>query len=146
MKSGRDYTGVSAGVVLVNDSGQYFLARRGLAARDDQERWEFPGGSVEPFEPRQEAAKRHIASKYGMVIEIERVLNVYDVIDRAQGDHWLSTTYLGRWVEGEPHNLIPDRCDDIGWFSLEKMQGLELSRVTKLNLADILDLTRAGGH
>src|SRR3954471_6001137 len=104
MKIEQDYIGVSAGAVIVNEAGKYFLARRSGGARDDQGAWEFPGGSVKLFETRAGAVRRNIADKYGLGIEIERELGVYDVIDEARGDHWLSTTYLARWKSGEAKN------------------------------------------
>jgi 8-oxo-dGTP pyrophosphatase MutT (NUDIX family) len=53
MKIGIDYVGVSAGAVIINYEGRYFLAKRGNEARDDIGRWEFPGGSINFYETRE---------------------------------------------------------------------------------------------
>jgi len=37
-------------------------------------------------------------------------------------------------ASGDPQNLIPEKCDEIGWFDLEEIKNLPLSRITKLNL------------
>ena len=138
MKIGVDYIGVSAGTVIINDEGKFFLAKRGPKARDDLNKWEFPGGSVDFYETRENAAKRNIKDKYNLNVEIIELLGVYDVIDRANKDHWISTTYFCRYIDGKPviHDL--EKCTEVGWFSLEELQELDLSRITKLNLGDLL--------
>ncbi len=101
MRLGFDCIGVSAGAVIFNENGKVFLALRGESARDDRGKWEFPGGKVKLGETRAAAAKRNIAEKYGLEIEIAETLGVYDVIDDTEGDHWLSTTFVCRRTVGE---------------------------------------------
>lgn len=137
MKAGVDYIGVSAGAVIVNDDGKYFMAKRSSAARDDHGTWEFPGGTIELFETREAAAKRNVKRKYGFEIAVEEVLGVYDAIDKKAGDHWISTTFRCHYDSGQPKILDPTKCDQIGWFTLEEIKKLPLSRITKLNLADL---------
>lgn len=124
MKIGVDYIGVSAGAVIFNEKGKIFMAKRSAQARDDQGKWEFPGGVVELFETREAAAKRNILEKYGIHIEVKKILEVYDVVDKAHNDHWVSTTYLCRWLKGEPKIMYPDKCTDIGWFTFSEAQRL----------------------
>ncbi len=138
MKIGVDYVGVSAGAVIINNEGKYFLAKRGPAVRDDVGCWEFPGGAVEFYEIREEATKRNIREKYNIKIEINSLLGVYDVIDRDNQDHWVSTTYLCNFVSGNPKIADTNKCTEVGWFTLDELQRLKLSRITKLNLADLL--------
>lgn len=51
MKIGVEYIGVSAGAVIFNEEGKLFMAKRGAEARDDQGKWEFPGGPVGFLKP-----------------------------------------------------------------------------------------------
>lgn len=134
---GRDYIGVSAGAVIFHSDGKILLAQRGGQARDDVGRWEFPGGSVRPFERREDTVKRVFLEKHGLEIEPTKLLGVYDVIDDAQGDHWVSTTYLGEVKSGVAKVMVPEKCLAIGWFALPEIEGLELSRITRLNLEDL---------
>lgn len=78
--------------------------------------------------------------KYGFEIDIEDVLGVYDVIDAAQGDHWISTTYICTYRSGEPRILVPGKCSEIGWFILPEIEKMPLSRISKINLCDIKNL------
>src|SRR4051812_4896001 len=102
MKIGKDFIGVSAGAVILNKAGEYFLTKRGLASRDDIGTWEFPGGAIEFYESRADAAKRNIHDKYNLIIEIDKLLGVYDVIDKENADHWISTTYVCHYKSGIP--------------------------------------------
>lgn len=134
---GHDYIGVSAGAVITNKEGKFFLAQRGPQARDDVGTWEFPGGSVHVFETRESAVTRIIHEKYGVTILVDSRLGVYDVIDETVGDHWLSTTYLAHIIDGQPRIVHPTKCTAIGWFTLGELQKLKLSRITTLNVTSI---------
>lgn len=137
LKAGVDYIGVSAGAVIVNDKREFFLAKRSSGARDDHDKWEFPGGSIKLFETRQQAAIRNVKEKYGVEVSVIKQLGVYDVIDKKSGDHWLSTTYYCEYVAGTPRILQSDKCEEIGWFSLDEVKKLDISRISKLNLKDL---------
>ena len=140
MKIGVDYIGVSSGAVIINSEGKYFLAKRGAGARDDHGTWEFPGGAINFNETREVAARRNIAEKYNFEIAIDSLLGIYDVIDTNKKDHWISTTYLCHYVKGSPGIIDTDKCTDIGWFNLNELQALILSRITSRNVADLLKI------
>lgn len=137
MKIGVDFIGTSAGAVIKNAIGKYFLAKRGSGARDDVGTWEFPGGTIEFYETREDAARRNVKRKYDFDIKIIKLLGVYEVIDREQKDHWISTTYIAQYAGGKEKIMQPEKCSDIGWFSLEEIGKLNLNRVSKLNLEDL---------
>ena len=136
MTIGIDYIGVSAGVVIFKDN-KVFMALRSNKARDDQGKWEFPGGSVNFNESRKQASQRNIKDKYNIEFNIRQILDVYDVIDPENKDHWLSTTFLGDFVSGEPSIVYPDKSEQIGWFSLNQVKNMNISRITKLNLKSL---------
>lgn len=138
MKIGIDYIGTSAGAIIKNKEGKLFLAQRSEEARDDIGKWEFPGGSINLFELRKNAIKRIILEKYGFKIEVNKLLGVYDVIDRQNNDHWISTTFLCRYQSGEPKITHPNKCQKIGWFNLEEIDKMDISRISKINLKDLI--------
>ena len=138
MKVGIDCIGVSAGAVIINQTGKFFLAKRGPGARDDVGMWEFPGGTIEFFETRIDAVRRIILKKHDFAIVIDGELGVYDVIDRANNDHWISTTYICRPAsDARPRIVNIKKSTEIGWFTYEELLRLELSRITKLNVGDL---------
>jgi len=133
MIEGIDYIGVGVGAVITNCDGLLFLAKRGYAARNEQGMWEFPGGSVKFGETLIEAIKREIFEEYGMEIETQNLLGVFDHILSEGGEHWISVTYVASHLKGEAKIYEPDKCEAIGWFSTGYLP-TPLSKITELNL------------
>ena len=133
MKPGRDYVGVGVGAMVFDNEGRVFLARRGPKAGNERGTWEFPGGKVVFGEKLAETITREFAEEYGMTIEVTELLGVNDHILSEEQEHWISPTYLARHVSGEPRILEPEKCTDIGWFSLSNPPA-PLSQVTQSDL------------
>src|SRR5260221_9242644 len=110
MQPGRDYIGIGVGAMVFNQQGQVFLAKRGPRASNERGTWEFPGGKVSFGEKMAEAVTREFVEEYGMTIEISELLGVNDHILPAEGEHWVSPTFLARYVAGEPRILEPEKC------------------------------------
>jgi 8-oxo-dGTP diphosphatase len=121
MRRGHDYIGVGVGAMIFNAEGLVFLAQRGPKAKNERGCWEFPGGSVELGERLADAIVREIDEEYGMQIELIELLCVNDHILPAEGQHWVSPTYLGRLVAGAPRIVEPEKCSAIGWFALDRL-------------------------
>src|SRR5258708_24067628 len=102
MKPGRDYVGLGVGAIVFDDTGKVFLAQRGPKATNERGTWEFPGGKVDFGEKLVDAVIREFAEEYGMVIEITALLGVNDHILLTEQQHWVSPTYLARYISGEP--------------------------------------------
>lgn len=135
MIPGHDYIGVGVGVLILNDEDEIFLARRGPKARNEKSTWEFPGGGVEYGETLSEAIKREIFEEFGIKIVLTSLLGAFDHI--LHNEHWVSITFIGRYISGTPKILEPEKCDSIGWFQLEQLPK-PLSQVTKDNLTAYL--------
>jgi mutator protein MutT len=119
--AGVDYIGVGVGALVFNTEGKVFMSQRGPKATNERGCWEFPGGKVSFGETLIEAVKREFFEEYGMVIEITELLTVDDHILPAEQQHWVSPTYLGYHVSGEPAILEPEKCSGIGWFALAEL-------------------------
>ena len=90
MKRGIDYIGVGVGAIIVNRTGELFLAKRGPLAKNERGLWEFPGGSVEFGETLVGALKREIREEYGIEIDVRDLLDVVDHILPDERQHWVS--------------------------------------------------------
>lgn len=137
MKRGIDYIGVGVGAVIVDDAGRLFLARRGPLAKNERGLWEFPGGAVEFGERLADALRREIHEEYGIEIAVGELLDVADHILPAEGQHWVSPSYLCRIVSGTPSIREPGKCSAISWFAPEEMPA-DLTVVTRVNLDSYL--------
>lgn len=138
MRRGIDYIGVGVGIILVNPRGELFLARRGPLAKNERGLWEFPGGTVEFNETLQDAIKREIMEEYGVSITVEKLLDVVDHILPEEKQHWVSPTYVGQILAGEPSILEPGKCTEIGWFFIDKIPD-DLTSITRKNLNHYLE-------
>jgi len=139
MKRGVDYIGVGVGAVIRDGLGRVFLARRGPLAKNERGRWEFPGGSVEFGEKLADALRREIQEEYGMEIAVGELLDVVDHILPDEGQHWVSPTYLCRWVSGEAQIREPGKCTGILWVDPHEAPQ-ELTVITRENLAHYVAL------
>jgi 8-oxo-dGTP diphosphatase len=137
MKPGRDYIGVGVGAVVSNARNRLFLARRGTAARNEVDTWEFPGGTVAYGELLEDAILREIAEEYGMSIELTSQLGAFDHILNVEREHWVSVTYLARHTGGEPAIREASKCSDIGWFPIDALPR-PLSEITDANVRRLL--------
>lgn len=135
MKPGKNFIGVGVGALIFNDKGQLLLTLRGKKAKNERGKWEIPGGAVEFGETFQEAIKREIQEELGVEIEVLEMLQLCDHIIPDEKQHWVSPTYICRIIKGEPKNLEPGKCDEIGWFSVAKAEKLPLSLVTIQDIA-----------
>jgi 8-oxo-dGTP diphosphatase len=138
MKRGIDYIGVGVGAVIVDNQGRLFLGRRGPLSRNERGLWEFPGGSVEFGETLAAGLKREIMEEFGVEIEVGALLDVADHILPAEGQHWVSPTYICRILSGEPRIMEPGKCSEMGWFPPDQFPP-DLTQITRENLAHYLN-------
>lgn len=135
MKAGIDYIGVAVGVFIVNDEGKVFLTKRSKHATNEWGTWEIPGGKVHFGETLQNAAKREVKEEYGVDIEITEQFPAQNHLIPEEKQHWVPTTFLCKIIGNKkPRIMEPDRCDEIGWFSFDKLP-FPLSIITKIDIA-----------
>jgi 8-oxo-dGTP diphosphatase len=91
------------GAVITNDAGQLVLIRRGNPPRADE--WSIPGGKVEFGETVREALRREVQEETGLTIEIERLVDVVDLVTRdASGAvirHFVLIDFKAVWISGD---------------------------------------------
>ena len=133
-RRGIDYIGVGVGAVLVDSEGRLFLARRGPEAKNERGLWEFPGGAVEFGERLAEALQREMREEFGIEIAVGDLLDVVDHVLPAEGQHWVSPTFICTIVSGVPAIREPGKCAAIGWFLPEDLPS-DLTQITRENLA-----------
>lgn len=117
MKPGHNYIGVGVGAMVFNQAGELFLAQRGPAARNERGTWEFPGGGVHFGETLKDAIVRELDEEYGIQIQIDQMLGVFDHILLAEQQHWIFITYIATHVAGTSQITGSQKCTAIGWFS-----------------------------
>lgn len=106
------------GAAVLRD-GHLFLLRR---VKDPEAgHWGLPGGKVDWGEPIGTAIERELVEEIGIRVTTKRLLCVVDMIDRGDGEHWISPVYLVTNFAGEPENREPAKHSGAGWFPLDAL-------------------------
>jgi mutator protein MutT len=135
MKKGVDYIGVGIGAIIFDDQGRVFMAKRGQKAKNERGKWEFPGGGVEFGETMSDCIKREIFEEYGIMIELTDQLEAIDHLIPDEKQHWIAVTYLAKIVKGTPKIMEVEKCDEIGWFEIDKLpQPMSIVSTASLDL------------
>ncbi len=135
MKRGIDYIGVGVGAAIFDKDGKLLITKRGKEAKNERGKWEITGGGVEFGETFEQAIKREIKEELGIEIDILELLGICDHIIPGEHQHWVSPTYICEIKEGKPKILEPNKCSQIGWFTLKEAEKLPLSIVTKYDIS-----------
>jgi 8-oxo-dGTP pyrophosphatase MutT (NUDIX family) len=117
----------SVSVVTFDDAGRVLIIRHG-----DVQRWEIPGGQVDPQEPPADAAVREMWEETGLHVELTRIVGVYGGRDftttYSNGDvvSFVVTVFEGRPVGGA---LRVDGTETLEarWVGQGELAGLTLS-------------------
>jgi len=134
MKKGVDFIGVGSGALIFNKEGKVFLSKRGDASRNEIGKWDFPGGSVKFGEKCEDAVKREIKEEFNMDIEVVELLEVIDHILLQENQHWVSPSYIARYVSGNPEIMEPGKISEIKWVSINEIDMETLSLPSRSNL------------
>lgn len=89
--------------MISNAAGEVLLIRRGQSPRLGQ--WSIPGGKLEWGESLKDGLRREIQEETGITIEIERLIDVVDLLSRdAAGEligHYVLVDFKAVHVSGE---------------------------------------------
>jgi mutator protein MutT len=128
MIKGVDYIGVGVECIITDGKGKYLLAKRGSKAKNERGKWEFPGGGIEYGDTMADTIKREMKEELGIEVELLEYLPPND------HQHWVTSAFIARIVDGEPKIMEPEKCEEIGWFTLDEIETIPLSIATKLNV------------
>ena len=137
MKPGVDYVGVGVGAVIINNKSKFFLSKRGEKARNEKGLWHFPGGTLEFGEKLEDCIKREIKEEFGVDIKIIDSLEPFDHILPHEHQHWVAFCFVANIISGTPTNKEPEKCAEIGWFTLNEIEKLPLSSVSKIRIKQL---------
>ena len=117
---------VLVAAVLVRKDDKVLLAKRGWDPFKGL--WAPPGGSVELGETVFQAAKRELREETGIDAEVIGIQTVEDLINRDKEGkvetHITIIRLLGKYISGIAK--AESDADDVGWFSIDELDGLPL--------------------
>jgi 8-oxo-dGTP pyrophosphatase MutT (NUDIX family) len=137
-KVGHDYVLVAAAGALIRDE-----EGRVLLVRHVDGPWQLPGGAIDPDESPEEAARRECREEASIEIRPLRVAGVFGgpAYRRrySNGDEVgiVATVYEAEIVSG---TVRPgdDETQDVRWFAVDELQGLDLSASSGASLRALL--------
>lgn len=127
--------GVGVGAIIINEEGKIFLAKRGPGVSKHAGLWEIPGGGVKFSEPMTEAIKREVMEEHDVEVEAGEMLDTVEDIAPEVGWHTIGPAFVCKIVKGTPSIMEPDKCTEIGWFSWNEVERLDLTPYTAKDLA-----------
>jgi 8-oxo-dGTP pyrophosphatase MutT (NUDIX family) len=117
-------------------------AGRVLLVRHVEGRWQLPGGAVDPGESPEAAIRRECREEATIEIEITGLAGVFGGPEYrttfANGDEagFVTTVYDATIASGEPR-AGDDEVQDVGWFSLDEIEGLEMGPATRATITAV---------
>jgi ADP-ribose pyrophosphatase YjhB (NUDIX family) len=116
-----------------DDEGRFLLVRH------VEGRWQLPGGAIDPGERPEDALARECREEASVDIEVQAIVGAFGGPDYwvtyENGDKasFVTVVYDARIVRGE---LRPgdDEIQEIGWFTREEIDELEMARPTRATL------------
>jgi len=108
----------STAAIIINDQKLLVVKRNYEPFKGD---WDFLGGFAQEGETPEEAHKREIKEELGVEIDIWGLLPHTDHIIKKENQHWVAINYLADIKSGEPRIMEPHKCEEIGWFKINKI-------------------------
>lgn len=105
--------------VLLKQGDKYLFLRREPKFKAGPQKWDIPGGRIEPDEPLEEALAREVSEETGLTLEkVDKLLAAQDIFVPGKDIHVVRLTYVGG-ASGEV--AISDEHDDYKWLTLEEI-------------------------
>jgi 8-oxo-dGTP diphosphatase len=107
---------------IIRRGGLVLIAQRKHSSFLEPDKWEFPGGKLEPGEAPEECIVREIREELGLEIAVERLFMVhpYTYVKEGVVRPIVLHVFLARWAGGEARCLD---CQDFRWIPVEDLTG-----------------------
>jgi 8-oxo-dGTP diphosphatase len=106
---------VGVKLLIKNGQGKYLFVRRAPSFKPGEEqKWDIPGGRIEPDEPLEAALAREVREETGLTVSMARLLAAQDIFVKEKQLHVVRLTYIGT-TEGEKIS-ISDEHSEYKWM------------------------------
>jgi len=112
-------TGVAVSIFVIKNNKLLLMKRTGASAGN--ETWAIPGGAVEFMEDPIDSASRELQEETGLKCTEFEVLGYTNDTHVAEKLHYITFSLLAKNYEGSPKIMEPNKCTEIGWFSLDNL-------------------------
>ena len=121
MEQGKDYIGIGVGAFILNPHSHVLLMKRGPLSKNEVGSWIIPGGAVNFGETLRQAVVREVKEEIGVEIELDGQIPAIDHLIPGEKQHWVTNIFPAHITTGIPQVKEPGKCDEIGWFAMDKL-------------------------
>jgi len=118
----RFYTVLPVVLALIENEGRVLLGKR--ARRPYYNRWDLPGGRVNPSEFLEDAIKREVKEETALIISKLRLDGAYHYPGN-EGSPAIFLLYYTQFFRGEIE--LTEELPDLNWFNRKDITHLELT-------------------
>lgn len=105
--------------ILIEYQGRYLFLRRAQSFQSGPQKWDIPGGRIEPEESLEEALAREVKEETGLVVDkVDKIISAQDIFVKDAGVHVVRLTYLGT-ASGDIK--ISDEHDGFRWMARDEV-------------------------
>jgi len=120
---------VGVKVLLRNPEGKYLLIRRSLSEDIFRDKWDIPGGRINPGSSLAENLAREVMEETGLTMTSEpRAMAAQDIFIPKQDRHVVRITYVGE-AEGNP--TLSDEHTEFMWVTLAQLKALSMDELDR---------------
>jgi mutator protein MutT len=103
--------------LVLNNKGEILFQKRKI--KDKPDMWATPGGKVKIGERLEDTVVREVLEEHDINIKPFRYLQHLEVI--RPKNHYIYFTYLAKLISGTPKIMEPNKCSEVGFFSLDEL-------------------------
>jgi len=111
---------------IIRKDNKILIAQRKKDSWMEPNKWEFPGGKVEPNETYEDCLIREINEELGIIISIERLFMKTSHVYMKGGEEFPVTlmVFLADWKEGTLQNID---CQDSKWVDTRDLRKFDFA-------------------
>lgn len=109
---------ISVTAAIIRKDGKILITQRLSTASNEPDKWEFPGGKVEPHESPEECLGREVKEELDIEIVLRGQYTSHQHVYK-NGVHVVLLFYLADFFRGELKHL---QCQDSKWIGYEELE------------------------
>ena len=114
---------VGVKVLLKNPEGKYLVMRRSPIKYPESQKWDIPGGRIDPGTTLMENLAREVMEETGLTISgTPRLIAAQDIL-KVVGRHVVRLTYIGNSEPGEP--VLSEEHTEYRWVTPDELKNVE---------------------
>jgi mutator protein MutT len=127
---------VSCGII--RKDGKVLIAQRMPDSFLEADKWEFPGGKIEPGESPEQCLVREIKEELGISIGVDRLLTKNTHVYKKDGKdiEVHIHAFLADWLEGNPERIA---CQAFRWVDKEELHSFPFVEGDKMMIDLLLE-------